>query len=106
MKNLKIFGFAAVLALLSGCTHTEEVPVKNVPLFQDEVIALQNLKSRVLVYCFTSADYQADDCAKRFESKGFVRLRDIPKLPAEFDFLKGDTYPTRRWRKDELVPRW
>ncbi len=106
MKNLKISGFAALLALLAGCAHQEEAQVKNVSLFQDEVIALQNLKSRVLVYCFTSADYQANDCAKRFESQGFVRLRDIPQLPAEYDFLKGDTYPTRRWRKDELVPRW
>ena len=93
MKNLKILGFASLLALLAGCSHQEEMPVKNVPLFQDEVIALQNLNSRVVVYCFTSADYQANDCAKRFESQGFVRLRDIPKLPAEFDFLKGDTYP-------------
>ena len=38
--------------------------------------------------------------------KGYVRLREIPYKPADYDFLKTDTYPTRRWRGGELTPRW
>jgi len=37
---------------------------------------------------------------------GYVRLRDIPYKSANYDFLKTDTYPTRRWRDGETTPRW
>ena len=40
------------------------------------------------------------------EKLGYVRLREIPYKPADYDLLKTDTYPTRRWRGGELTPRW
>lgn len=105
MKNIiKIIMIGAGM-LVAACSSKVR-SVNTVPLFQEEVIALQNPDTRVLVYCFTSAYYTADACAVRFEKQGFVRLKDIPKLPAEYDFLKTGTYPTRRWRSDERVPRW
>ena len=67
---------------------------------------MQNLKTRVLVYCYKSEQVSVEQCAQTFEKKGYVRLTDIPRLSAEYDFLKSDTYPTRRWRKDEKIPRW
>lgn len=74
--------------------------------YREGVIALQNLNTRVLVYCYNVPDFLAEDCARTFERKGFVRLQEIPRQPAKYDFLTGGTYPTRRWRNDELVPRW
>ncbi len=106
MKHLKISAIAALCLFIGACSSTKQEPVYDVPLAQDNVIALQNLKSRVLLYCFASQNLSADDCAKHFEQKGYVRLKDIPQFPAQYDFLKADTYPTRRWRKGEVIPRW
>ncbi len=108
MKNLKRICLAGCF-LLAGCfgaRETEETPTYYILPYEEEMIVLQNLKTRVLVYCYSSADITAAECAARFEKQGFVRLKDIPSLPAEYDFLKNDTYPTRRWRKDEKIPRW
>ena len=106
MKYFNKLLLLVIAGLLSACSSAQKETVNTVPLFKEDFIALQNLNTRVIVYCFTSAYYPADECAKRFEKQGFVRLNDIPKLPAEYDFIKGDTYPTRRWRKDERIPRW
>lgn len=69
-------------------------------------IGLQNLTTRELVYCYSNPKTSAEDCAKHYESKGFVRLRDIPSKTAKYDSLTVDTYPTRRWRNGEITPRW
>ncbi len=108
MKTLKKLCFAGcfLLAACSGSREAEKIPTYYILPYEEEMIVLQNLKNRILVYCYPSADVSATDCAARFEKQGFVQLRDIPSLPAEYDFLKGDTYPTRRWRKDEKIPRW
>lgn len=94
--------------MLTACTSsTPEMDVPRfVPQYEENTVVLQNLKTRTLVYCYNSEEVSADECAEKFEKDGFVRLRDIPKFPAEYDFLKADTYPTRRWRKDEKIPRW
>lgn len=107
MKRIKISALAAVLLALSGCGSPREFTgVYYVIPYQEEMVVLQNLKSRVLAYCYPSPDFSADDCAASFEKKGFVRLKDVPRFPAQDDFLKADTYPTRRWRKDDKAPRW
>ncbi len=109
--RMKIFNKTAFFAcfLLAGCAggnKTEEIPTYYILPYQEEMIVLQNLKTRVLVYCYSSAETTAAECADRFAKQGFVRLRDIPSLPAEYDYLKSDSYPSRRWRKDEKIPRW
>lgn len=69
-------------------------------------IGLQNLDNRALVYCYDNAENTAESCAQYFERNGYVRLRDIPYKTANYDFLKVDTYPTRRWRDNEVTSRW
>lgn len=70
------------------------------------LITLQNLNNRVVVRCYDNEDNTAESCAQMFEKKGYVRLRDIPYKTANYDFLKVDTYPTRRWRDNEITSRW
>lgn len=95
------------LLMLSGCFNYEkETPTYDVLPYHEDIIGLQNLESRIIVYCYNSATVTTEQCAKEFENRGYVRLTDIPRLPAEYDFLKSDTYPARRWRKDEKIPRW
>ena len=69
-------------------------------------IALENLKTRVIAYCHDSEDFSAEECARDMEQRGYVRLTDIPKVTADKDFLTTGTYPTRRWRETDQVPRW
>ncbi len=69
-------------------------------------IILQQPTNRSIVTCYRSEDVSAETCAKIFESKGYVRLRNIPYNTADYDFLKTDTYPSRRWRSNENSPRW
>ena len=82
----------------------------NVPTFvfaaSCDGIGLQNPYNRTVVHCYNGDSSSAEDCARNFEKKGFVRFRDIPYKTANFDFLKVDTYPTRRWRDSEITPRW
>lgn len=73
---------------------------------EQDTIVLQNLTSRVLATCQSTDDVSADVCARVFESKGYVRITNIPYKTADYDFLKTDTYPTRRWRGGEKTPRW
>ncbi len=108
MKKIKKLCFAAIL-LLAGCAGdagSDKIPTYYLLPYEEDMIVLQNLKTRVLVYCYSSATVSAIECADKFTNQGFVHLRDIPSLPAKYDNLKGDTYPTRRWRKDEKIPRW
>ncbi|MBE6452012.1 MAG: hypothetical protein E7012_00785 [Alphaproteobacteria bacterium] len=72
----------------------------------NEAIGLQHPYDRTVVHCSANSKYSAEDCAQYFETRGFVRFRDIPYKTAGYDFLKVDTYPTRRWRGSELTPRW
>ena len=109
MKYLKKILFILLLPAVFGCANKNDPDVigtyKVLP-YEELMVVLQNLETRVMAYCYTSTQFSADECAASFERKGFVRLKDIPRLPAEDDFLKADTYPTRRWRKDEKIPRW
>ena len=107
MKKIKKNWFLLSALLLSGCSYmVHHEPVYEVLPYQENMIGLQNLQNRVIVYCYHSDFYTAEQCADYFENMDFIRLNDIPKFKAEYDSLKADTYPTRRWRKDERIPRW
>lgn len=107
MKKMNKLWLLVPLFSLFGCYSADnEIPAFEVVPYKEDMIVLQNLKTRVLAYCYSSPSYTAEYCAKEFEGKGFVRLTDVPRLPAEYDALKADTYPTRRWRKDNKIPRW
>ena len=73
---------------------------------ESDRIGLQNPQDRTIVYCYSGNYQSAEQCAKYYETQGYVRIRDLPNKPANFDFLTVDTYPTRRWRSGELTPRW
>ena len=113
MKNL--LGLCAVLALCA-CQSVSSEDVAYGGTYEDmfiveapqaeELITLQNLKTREIVLCRQSAAHPAEECAQNFENMGFVRLSDIPSQTAEYDLLQTNTYPSRNWRKGEKNPRW
>ena len=114
------FKIIAMLLLLTGCAKFNQITCdrcytpepkcvyeQHASYVNDaDYIVLQNLQSRVVVECYTSKRNPAEYCAQQFEQMGYVRLRDIPYKSANYDFLKTDTYPTRRWRDGETTPRW
>lgn len=110
-KNKTLWLFASFLILCS-CSwwQTEEIlplkPARPVYGNEQDTIVLQNQTNRVIATCHSTEDVSADSCAQAFEAKGYVRIRDIPYKTADYDFLKTDTYPTRRWRGGEKTPRW
>lgn len=110
-KTIKILALIATICI-SGCSleRTEEImhlrPQRPTYANDQAYIILQQPTSRTIATCYQSADVSAEACAKIFESKGYVRLRNIPYKTADYDFLRTDTYPTRRWRGNELTPRW
>lgn len=68
-------------------------------------VIMENLNTRVLAYCRGSEE-EIEACVSVLEDSCYVRITEIPKLAAKYDFLKTGTYPTRRWRNGENVPRW
>lgn len=110
-KTFKVLSLI-LLTFISACSwqKAEEVmhlrPSRTVYGNDQPYIILQQPQSRVIATCYRTEDVSAETCAKIFESKGYVRLRNIPYKTADYDFLKTDTYPTRRWRGGEDTPRW
>lgn len=105
--------FLMILYMLPACHYSPlsgETPVEENPVSaywnDQEFIDLQNPHNRVVVHCQKTESASAELCAEFFEKRGYVRLRDIPYKTADYDFLKTDTYPTRRWRENEATPRW
>lgn len=68
-------------------------------------VVMQNLQTRVLAYC-RGDENEIDECIKRLECAGYTLLKNVPTMTAKYDFLKKGSYPTRRWRNGESVPRW
>ena len=68
-------------------------------------VVMQNLQTRVLAYC-RGTDDEMNECIARLECAGYTQLRNVPTMPAKYDILKKGSYPTRRWRTGETVPRW
>lgn len=110
---MKLYKTAAKLALigaLSACGLISEQPnisdTQPVTSLKEAEIYLQEPFTRVVARCYASAYYAAEACAQQFEKQGYVRFKNIPYKTARYDFLTKDTYPTRRWRENELTPRW
>jgi len=68
-------------------------------------VVMQNLQTRILAYC-RGSDEEINECVERLECGGYRKITEIPYLAAKYDYLKKGTYPTRRWRSGENVPRW
>lgn len=98
--------FGRFLTLLSISALSAWSASAQATVVSDTDIGLQNSRDRTVVHCYDSERASAEECAKYFEAKGYVRFRDIPYKTAGYDFLKVDTYPTRRWRNSEITPRW
>lgn len=108
MKYIKL-SCLAVLILMGACVSHQQEPdtvVRTVRAYQNNVIPLENLKTRVVAYCYTTAFRTAEDCAKEMEVNGYVRLKDVPMVTADRNILQEGSYPTRRWRETDRVSRW
>lgn len=112
MRKNKMIIILSVFFLLASCSQSTEKflninkPARTVYGNEQDNIILQNPTSRLLASCQTTDDVSADTCARLFESKGYVRITNIPYKTANYDKLRTDTYPTRRWRGNERSPRW
>lgn len=82
----------------------KEFPAVERNKYVNEVI-LQNQNTGVLAYC-RGTEKEIEICVSRLENSCYVRLEDIPRFAAKYDYLKTGTYPTRRWREGEHFPRW
>ncbi len=78
--------------------------VENNKYYKKQIV-MQNLQTRVIAYC-RGDDDAMEECVKRLECAGYTQLRNVPTLPAKYDLLSKGSYPTRRWREGENVPRW
>lgn len=81
-----------------------EYPTVEVNKYVNQVI-LEDLNTHVLAYC-RGTEEEIEICVSRLENSCYVRLPEIPKFAAKYDYLKDGTYPTRRWRNGEYFPRW
>lgn len=72
-----------------------------------EGILLIHPVTRTQILCYDLPGESAVQCAEDFRAAGYVLVTDIPQVSANYDFLRKNTYPTRRWRGGgEVVPRW
>ena len=72
-----------------------------------EGILLIHPVTRTQILCYDLPGESAVQCAENFRATGYVLVTDIPQVSANYDFLRKNTYPTRRWRGGgEVVPRW
>lgn len=113
MFRMSISGVFMAVGLLSACSYWTQkdgkVNYQPAPYgYANELgkISLLNPTSRDMIHCYGSAFSSAEDCARKYELKNYVRYRDVPYKTANYDFLTRDTYPTRRWREYERTPRW
>ena len=71
-----------------------------------EGILLIHPMTRTQILCYDLPGESAVQCAENFRAAGYVLVTDVPQVTAKYDFLRNNTYPTRRWRNGETVPRW
>ena len=72
----------------------------------DEIIILQQPVTREVIYCESDEYVSASVCAAELEESGFVRLKDKSVFPGKDDMLQKGSYPPRRYRDHQNVPRW
>ena len=72
-----------------------------------EGILLQHPVTRTQVLCYDLPSEDAVTCAQNFMASGYVLITDIPQVSANYDVIRPNSYPTRKWRNGgEYVPRW
>lgn len=62
--------------------------------------------TRAKVLCFDQPGMDVFSCVETFRNEGYVLITDIPQFAGRYDLLQEGTYPARRWRRGENVPRW
>lgn len=105
-KGLLIIG---IIVALAGCTtrpRTSYIPASAGYANAQQKISLLNPMTRNIIHCYSTNSFPAEECARIYENKNYIRFRNIPYKTANYDFLTRDTYPTRRWRMGERTPRW
>lgn len=85
--------------------YMDEFPYVENNKYHSNQVVMENLNTRVLAYC-RGTEMEIAYCVERLEMSCYTRINEIPYMPARYDFLKQGTYPTRRWRNGENVPRW
>ncbi len=104
-KILPILSLFSVFYLCSCHTSVlNKTTVIQAP--EEDVINLQNIKTRENITCYATKDSSAENCAAYFEAKGYVRFKNIPTQTAKYDLLDNSIYPGRKWRDNEKNPRW
>ena len=99
VKMKKIF-FSLILSVgLSACTRII-IPGQN------ETVILQHPVTREVFYCESDENVPAAVCAAELEEMGFVRLTDKSLFPSKDDLLQKGSYPPRRFRDNQNIPRW
>ena len=110
MNLSKVIANIVLIGTLTACSwshnNVPQTPAQLLYHQQSTEIFLQDPLTRIVARCYASAPDAANACAETFKSKGYVRLQNIPYKTARYDFLIGDTFPSRRWRNNELTPRW
>lgn len=109
MKHFKRSSLAILCAVIAACSSSKQTPQDEFHLLkahEQHYIALEDLKTHLIAYCHSSDDFSAEECAADLERRGFVRLTDVPKVTADKDFLTTGSYPSRRWRETDRIPRW
>jgi len=98
-RKMKKTAFFLILASLCSCTRII-VPGTN------ETIILQQPVTREVFYCESDEYVSAAVCAAELEEMGFVRLTDKSVFPGKDDLLQKGSYPPRRYRDNQNIPRW
>ena len=111
MINYKTATLLLVTTLIGACSlFSTPKPAPEPERFrfanEETQINLLHPYTRVIVKCYATRYEPAETCAQMFENRGYVRFEDIPYKTANYDFLKSGHYPTRRWRPNEITPRW
>ena len=80
---------------------------------QEDRIVMQHPLSRELMICDSETfavdgviSPEVERCARDLEKFGFVRLTEIPRFTAEGAEKEDAVYPSRRYRHNDLTPRW
>ena len=71
-----------------------------------DMVILQQPVTREVFYCESDEYVSAAVCAAELEEMGFVRLTDKSVFPGKDDMLQKGSYPPRRYRDHQNIPRW
>lgn len=96
---MKKIAFSLILIGLSGCTRII-IPG------EEAAIIMQQPVTREIVYCQSTPEMTATECADMMEDHGFLRLTDKSVFIGKDDIPQKGSYPTRRFRDKQDIPRW